>query len=57
MVCFARMKPGSPDEEKDADREEPPPFLRNWQRVYATVVIYTVVLILALYVMTLRLNR
>ncbi len=51
------MKPGSPDEEKDADREEPPPFLRNWQRVYATVVIYTVVLILALYVMTLRLNR
>jgi len=51
------MKPGSPDEEKDTDREEPPPFLGNWQRVYATVVIYTVVLILALYVMTIRLNR
>ena len=51
------MKPDPRDEEKDVDREELPPFLGSWQRVYATVVIYTVVVILALYVMTLRLNR
>jgi len=50
------MKPGAPDEEKDVDWEEPP-FLGSWQGVYATVVIYTVVLILALYVMTIQLNR
>jgi hypothetical protein len=37
--------------------EEPPPFLRTWNRLYASVVVYTCVLILALYLMTVLLNR
>jgi hypothetical protein len=40
-----------------ADREEPPPFFRTWNRLYSAVVIYTCVLILALYFMTITLNR
>mgnify|MGYP005853895709 CR=1 FL=1 len=37
--------------------EEPPPFMRNWKRVYAAIVLYTVALVLTLYVMTVTLNR
>ncbi len=39
------------------DREEPPPFLGSWNRIYAAIIIYTCALILALYLMTLSLNR
>jgi hypothetical protein len=39
------------------DREDPPPFLRTWNRLYAAIIIYTCVLILALYLMTVTLNR
>jgi hypothetical protein len=39
------------------DREEPPPFLGTWNRLYAAIIIYTCVLILALYLMTVALNR
>lgn len=37
--------------------DEPPPFLRTWKRIYAAIVLYTVALILALYAMTVTLNR
>jgi len=37
--------------------EEPPPFLGTWNRLYAAVVIYTCVLILALYLLTATFNR
>lgn len=37
--------------------EDPPPFLRTWKRLYAAIVFYTGVLILALYLMTVALNR
>ncbi len=39
-----------------SEKEEPPPFLRTWNRVYTTVVLYTCALILALYLMTVTLN-
>jgi len=40
-----------------AEEEEPPPFLRTWKRLYAAIVLYTGALILALYFMTVTLNR
>src|SRR5690606_25075075 len=40
-----------------ADDGEPPPFLGTWNRLYAAVIIYTSVLILALYIMTVTLNH
>jgi hypothetical protein len=41
----------------ETEREDPPPFLRTWNRLYASVFVYTCVLILALYLMTITLNR
>lgn len=38
-------------------QEAPPPFLRSWGRVYAAVVIYTCLMILVLYWLTVELNR
>jgi hypothetical protein len=35
-----------------AERDEPPPFLGTWGRVYALVVLYLALLIAALYGMT-----
>ncbi len=32
--------------------EEPPPFLRTWERVYAAVLVYLAVLIATLYLLT-----
>jgi len=32
--------------------DDPPPFLRTWSRVYAAVLIYLALLILAFYVFT-----
>ena len=40
-----------------ADVNEPPPFLRTWNRLYAAIILYTIALVLALYVMTIALNR
>ncbi len=40
-----------------AVKDEPPPFLRTWNRLYAAIVVYTCALILALYLMTVTLNR
>lgn len=37
--------------------DEPPPFVGTWNRVYLAVVIYTFILLVALYVMTITLNR
>ncbi len=37
--------------------EEPPPFLRTWKRLYVAIAIYTCALILALFFMTIALNR
>jgi MFS family permease len=39
------------------EKEDPPPFLRTWNRLYASVIVYTCALILALYVLTITLNR
>ncbi len=44
-------------EDQSIDRNEPPPFMRTWNRVYASIVIYTCVLILALYLVTIKFNR
>jgi hypothetical protein len=32
--------------------DEPPPFLRRWQRVYAAVLLYLGLLIVTLYIIT-----
>ena len=45
------------DEQHAAAGEDPPPFLGTWNRLYAAIIIYTCVLILALYLMTITLNR
>jgi hypothetical protein len=45
------------DERHEAAGEEPPPLLGSWNRLYAAIVIYTCVMILALYLMTRTLNR
>jgi hypothetical protein len=36
----------------DDIREEPPPFLKRWNRVYAAVLVYLSFLILTLYAVT-----
>jgi hypothetical protein len=41
----------------EAEKEDPPPYFRTWNRLYTVVVVYTCILILALYVMTITLNR
>jgi len=37
--------------------EEPPPFLRTWNRLYGAIAVYTCILVLVLYIMTVTLNR
>ncbi len=39
------------------DWDEPPPFLRTWRRVYTAVVLYTLVLVVILYILTITMNR
>ncbi len=39
------------------DHEEPPPFGGSWNRIYGAVVVYTLVLIAALYWLTVALDR
>jgi hypothetical protein len=36
----------------DEIREEPPPFLKRWNRVYAAVLLYLGFLIVTLYIVT-----
>ncbi len=43
--------------ERPTEKEDPPPFGGSWRRIYAAVVVYTVILVLALYWMTVSLNR
>jgi hypothetical protein len=45
------------DKRHASDDEEPPPFLGSWNRLYGAIIIYTGVLILSLFLMTLVLNR
>ncbi len=45
----ARQSQRRPDQ---AERDEPPPFLGTWGRVYAMVILYLGLLIAALYGMT-----
>jgi len=42
--------------DQSIDRDEPPPFMRTWNRIYAAIIIYTCALILSLYLMTIVLN-
>jgi hypothetical protein len=44
-------------EHTPVDKEDPPPFFSTWNRLYAAVIVYTGVLVLALYLMTIKLNR
>ncbi len=44
-------------EGQSAERNEPPPFMRTWNRVYVSIIIYTGILILALYLVTIKFNR
>ncbi len=44
------MQARNPEIRTSAD--DPPPFLRRWARVYAAVLVYLFLLILALYVVT-----
>ena len=39
------------------EKEEPPPFLRTWNRIYIVIALYTCTLILVLYLITIALNR
>ncbi len=40
----------------DKAGDEPPPFLGTWNRIYISVLIYVIVLVLLLYWMTVSLN-
>ena len=40
-----------------SQKEEKPPFLGSWNRVYISIVIYTCALVLVLFLMTVNLNR
>jgi hypothetical protein len=40
-----------------AEREDPPPFFSTWNRLYVSIIVYTCALVLALYLMTVTLNR
>lgn len=54
---------GDPAREPSGDRnhnpeeDEPPPFLGSWKRVYIAVAVYTVAVIVSLYVLTIVFNR
>ncbi len=41
----------------EAGSEDPPPILATWNRLYAVIIVFTVVLVLALYLMTITLNQ
>jgi hypothetical protein len=43
--------------ERIHEQDEPPPIGGNWNRIYGAIVIYTLVLIFALYWMTAALNH
>jgi hypothetical protein len=43
--------------DRSDDQDGPPPFMRSWNNIYIAVVIYTCVLILALYLVTIFLNH
>jgi hypothetical protein len=45
------------DPVSDEIPDEPPPFLGTWSRVYAAVLLYLVVIILAFYAFTRAYNR
>jgi len=44
-------------ENQKAEKEEPPPFMRTWKRIYIAIALYTCALTLALYFITVSLNR
>jgi len=51
-----------PDQQPDfrtlpPDWDEPPKFLGSWKRVYTAVVLYTIVLVITFYILTVTMNR
>jgi hypothetical protein len=40
-----------------AEKEEPPPLIRTWNRIYIAIALYTCALTLVLYLLTVALNR
>jgi hypothetical protein len=47
----------NPPAGRPLDADEPPPFWGTWRRIYVTIAVYVLVLVLALYWMTVALNR
>ena len=41
----------------NAEKEEPPPLMRTWNRIYIAIALYNCALILVLYILTVALNR
>ena len=39
------------------EQDEPPPFMRSWNRIYVAIALYTFALIIVLYLITVALNR
>ena len=48
---------GHPQAGRSVDADEPPPFWGTWRRIYIAIAVYVAVLVLALYWMTVALNR
>jgi hypothetical protein len=44
-------------EPEQPEHEDPPPIFRTWKRLYVSVIFFTCALVVALYLMTLLLNR
>lgn len=60
MIGLMTMKsrlPNRTEGHRSSEIEESPPPFSTWSRLYAAVVIYTLVLVAALYWMTAALNR
>jgi len=53
------MKPGPRTESRTLppDWDEPPPLLGTWKRVYAAVILYTIVLVVTFYILPITMNR
>ena len=44
-------------ENSQKEKDEPPPFMWSWNRIYITIALYTCILTLILYLITISLNR
>jgi len=42
---------------KSTEEDDPPPFMRSWNRIYIAIFVYTCAIIVSLYFITTTLNR